>query len=238
MTAHIENFQGQVAAYFRELILATAYLDIGRRNLAGAPKDASVSLTLAPDVTTEPMYLKELLPHSAAVVQGISELFQTKTIAAWSDLLNNLFAHFVTAHLLGEKPVPELKRRTTRIGFTSKSDITSQVREGLIADFAFEKYAERIKTINRVLNPDWQRQDELSIIKKHVLIRNSIQHHGGRVYEDMLTELGSKYLIIFNHDGNPISLQAEEPIALFIPELDHLKGALFRLTNNWRKRFA
>lgn len=238
MTTHIDNFQCQIASYFRELILAIAYLDIGSSNLASASKDASVALTLAHDLTTEPMYLRELLPHSAAVAHGIAELFQTKTIAAWADLLNSLFAYFVTAHLEGQKRIPELKTRSVRIDFSSEIDITSQLREGLIADFAFQQYAEKVKIINCILNPDGRCEDELSIIRKHVLIRNSIQHHGGTVYEDMLKKLGNQHLVIFDHEGNSIKRQVEEPIALFIPELDHLKGALFRLTNNWRARFA
>lgn len=206
--------------------------------MAGASMNASVTLTLAPDVTTEPMYLRELLPHSSSVAQGISELFQTKTIAAWSDLLNDLFAHFVTDHLEGRKRLPELKRRTTRIDFSSETDVTSQVREGLISDFAFEKYAERIKIINRMLNPESKCQDELSIIRRHVMIRNSIQHHAGNVYDDMLRELGSQKIEVLDNDGNPTTLRAGESIRLFIPELDHLKGALFRLTNSWRAHLA
>lgn len=231
MTKFIDQFQGQVATYFRQLILATAYLDIGRSSLAGASKDASVALTLAPDVTTEPRYLREIFPHSSAVAQGISELFQTKTIAAWADLLNAQFAQFAAAHLDGRKRFPEFKKRATRIDFSSESDIASQVREGLIADFAFEKYAERIKLINRILNPDEACQEELSIIRKHVFIRNSIQHHEGMVYEDMLKELGCTQICVFDREGNQKNLRAGESIQLFVPELDHLKGSLFRLTN-------
>lgn len=238
MTAHIDNFHVQIAANFRQLILATAYLHIGSQNVAGASMDASVALTLAPDVTTEPMYLRELLPHSSAVAQGISELFQTKAIAAWSDLLNALFAHFVTDHFEGRKRPPELKRRTTRIDFSSETDVASQVREGLISDFAFEKYTERIKIINRMLNPESECQEELSIVRRHVMIRNSIQHHAGIVYDDMLRELGSQQIEFLDNNGNPITIRAGEPIRLFVPELDHLKGALFRLTNFWRARIA
>jgi hypothetical protein len=54
----------------------------------------------------------------------------------------------------------------------------------------------------------------------------------------MLRELGSKQLVVFDQDANSINLQAGEPIVLFVPELDHLKGGLFRLTNTWRARFA
>jgi hypothetical protein len=200
--------------------------------------DASVALTIAPDVTTEPISLRELLPHSSAVDQGITELFQTKFIAAWSDLLNNLFKHFVIDHLEGRNRFPELKHRSTRIDFSSEVDVASQVREGLISDFPFDKYAERIKIINRVLNPESKCQDELSIIRRHVMIRNSIQHHEGIFYEVMQRELGSQKILILDSNGNQIYICAGESIRLFVPELDHLKGALFRLTSFWRTRIA
>lgn len=144
----------------------------------------------------------------------------------------------MATHLDGNKRIPELKKRTTRVDFGSSIDLKSQVQEGLVADFAFEKYAERIKIVNRMLNPDGACQEELSIIRKHVQIRNSIQHQAGRVCEGMLKEIGSQQVGVLDQHGNLLNLSAGESIQLFVPELDHLKGALFRLTNYWRVRFA
>ncbi len=62
MISHIDNFQGKISTLFQQLILSTAYLLIGRQSVVGAPMDASVALTIAPDVTTEPISLRELLP--------------------------------------------------------------------------------------------------------------------------------------------------------------------------------
>src|SRR6266550_953856 len=112
------------------------------------------------------MYLHELLPHSSAVAHGASELFQSKAIAAWADLLNVLFEMFVTAHIEGKRRYPELKKRSTRLDFSSIDDINTQVRSGLVADFAFGKYADRIRAINRILNPGDELQVQLLVIKK------------------------------------------------------------------------
>jgi hypothetical protein len=238
MATPIHDFQAQIATHFRQLTLATAYLEIGSQYLVKAPPTASVALKLAHDVTTEPMRLSELLPHSSAVVEGVSELFQMKAVAAWSDLLNHLFAQFISAHLDGTKSFPELKKRTTRIDFSVNSDIGSQVREGLLADFAFEKYADRFRVVNRILNPKSLREDELSTIKKHVLIRNALQHHGSCVYAEMLKELGSSHIEVLDRDGKNTTLAVSDPIRLFVPELDQLKGALFRVTNTWSTHLA
>jgi hypothetical protein len=174
MANPIHEFQGKIATYFRQLTLATAYVSIGSQYLEKAPSAASVSLKLSADVSTEPMHVGDLLPHKSAVAAGVSELFQMKGVAAWSDLLNDLFGQFVAAHLDGTKSFPELKRRTTRIDFSVVSDINSQLKEGLLADFAFEKYADRVRIINRILNPSSLCDAELSTIKKHVFIRNAI----------------------------------------------------------------
>jgi hypothetical protein len=184
------------------------------------------------------MALHELLPHSSAVNQGVSELFQSKAIAAWADLLNVLFERFVTAHIDGTRQFPELKKRSTRLDFSSTEDINSQVRIGLVADFAFGKYADRIQTINRILNPQGDHQPELSVIKKHVAIRNSNQHHGGRIHDDMLKDLGASNIEVLDHAGTPKLLASGQAIELYVPELDRLKGALFRITNGWKAHLA
>src|SRR5438445_1168293 len=101
MKKSIDEFQGQVAANFRELILAMAYLNIGGQLLAGANPDASVELFLDEDIRTEPLHVRELLPHSGAVGASALELYQNKMIAAWSDLLGTLFEHFVRLHIDG-----------------------------------------------------------------------------------------------------------------------------------------
>lgn len=238
MSQPIDVFQGLLARYFRELILATAYLELGTGLIKASPANASIALTLSPDITTEPMYLHELLPHSSAVAHGASELFQSKAIAAWADLLNLLFEMFVIAHIEGKTQYPELKKRNTRLDFTSIDDINTQIRLGLVADFAFGKYADRIKVINQILNPQGDFQVQLFVIKKHVAIRNANQHHGGRIYDDMLKDLGTDKLEIFDHVGNPKLLAAGQLVELFLPELDRLKSALFCFTNLWKARLV
>jgi hypothetical protein len=234
----IHEFQGKIATYFRQLTLATAYVSIGSQYLKKAPSTASVSLKLSVDVSTEPMHVNDLMPQEGAVAAGVSELFHMKAVAAWSDLLNDLFAQFVSLHLNGTKSFPELRRRTTRIDFSVTSDINSQLREGLLADFAFEKYADRVRIINRILNPSSLCEAELSTIKKHVLIRNAVQHHGSHVYGDMLKEIKSTNVAVLDGDGKSMTLAAGDAIELFVPELDQLKGALFRLTNTWSPNLA
>ena len=238
MSAPIDQFQTLLTRYFRDLVLATAYLEIGHRTILQSPPQASVTLTLAPDLTTEPMSLQELLPHSSSVSLGTAELFQTKSMAAWSDLLNTLFEHFVELHMGGKRLFPEIKKRGTRLDFSSAVEPLLQVRQGLVADFAFGKYVDRIQTISRILVPDHHVDQELRTIRKHVAIRNATQHHAGTVYEDMLKDLGSASIEVFDRDGRPLTLTVGQSIALYVPELDRLKSSLFVVTNHWRAQLA
>lgn len=238
MKQSIEQFQGQIAANFRELILAMAYLNIGGQMLTRANPEASVELFLDEDIRTEPLHVRELLPHSGAVGSGVLELYQNKMIAGWSDLLGILFDHFVRLHIDGIRQYSELKKRAARIDFADATDLEVQLRNSLTAEFLFESYADRVRTINSVLNPESKHAEELAVIKKHVLIRNAIQHHGSQVYSQMLRELGTANVMLLDPNARPRAHSVNERIGLSIPELDLLKRALFRLSNEWRNRCA
>ncbi len=234
----IDQFQTTLTSCFRELVLATAYLQIGQQALFRSPQDASVSLVLAEGLETEPMFLRELQPHSAAVAFGVAELFQTKVVAAWADLLNGLYEQFVNQHISGHRHFPAFKKRTTKLDFGSSEDVLTQVRAGLVADFAFSKYSERIQTVDRAFAPDEVRARHLQLIRKHVFIRNATQHHGGRIYEDMLRDLGAGSVQVLDANGRAKSLNLGESIELHVPELDHLKSSFFIVTNDWRRQLV
>lgn len=238
MASSILRFQAQLSNHFRELILAHAYLLIGNEQIAKAPPLASVSVLLGEDITTEPFNLKELVQHSSAVNDGLLELFQTKVIATWSDLLSILFSEFIAQHLAGKTLYPQFKKINARLDFSAPGSLEDQLKETLIAEFAFKPYKERITPISAILDPTGLLEDERSLIKKHVLIRNALQHHESKVYADMLKELGTNQLAILDHKGAPLSIASGQHISLSIPELDALKSALFRLTNKWREVYA
>lgn len=154
MKAAIDKFQGAVSDNFRQLILAVAYLNIGSRVINTSPTDASVELSLGKDIKTEPFYLRELLIHSSTVEEGVLELYQNKMIAAWSDLLGDLFSFFVDMHFSGIRKFHELKKRTARLDFSLETDLNEQISSALTADFAFLRYSDRLKIVDELLNPE------------------------------------------------------------------------------------
>jgi len=238
MKSLIDNYQKSISDYFRQLTLALAYISIGAKTISASPQNISIQLTLDKDIVTEPMFLKDLLAYNVNVEDSMLELFQHKLIAAWHDLLTDLFLHFLEQHFSQKRRFTELKRKAPKIDFSSDIDLVIQIREGLLVDFSFEKYTERIRIINGILNPAKNCDNELSFIKKHVFIRNAIQHHEGQVYNDMMKELGIAQLQMLNKEAENTLLKVDDKIKLSIPELDALKRALFRISNEWRNANA
>ena len=113
--------------------------------------------------------------------------------------------------------------------------MSEQIRTALIADFAFQRYADRLKIVNELLNPDGKHSAELSTIKKHVFVRNAVQHHASRVYRDMLKELGCPRLAVLSGDADQRELDVDDLLLLSVPELDALKRAVYLVSNEWRK---
>lgn len=233
MKSLIDNYQKHISDYFRQLTLAIAYLSIGAKTISTS-KEMVVQLTLGKDIATEPVFLKELQTYSKNVEASMLDLFQNKLISSWSDLLTDLFSYFLEQHFSQKRKFKELKKRTPKIDFSSEVDLDIQIRDGLLADFSFEKYTDRLRIINGILNPAKDCEAELSLIKKHVFIRNSIQHHEGQVYSDMMKELGLDQLQMLNKDANIINIRIGAEIQLSIPEIDSLKRALYRISNTWR----
>lgn len=234
MVNTIHDFQGRLSDYSRQLTLGIAYLKIGSIVVTNSSPDASVQLLLDKDIRTESMYLRDLLVNSPSVEQGILELYQNKFVAAWSDLLNDLYAHSIRMHFEGVRQFTELKKRAPKIDFSSSSQLQDQIRMSLIADFGFDKYIERVKLLNTILNPKNRCTDELTVIKKHVFIRNAVQHHTSLIYNDMLRELGISSLQVMDVNADQITLMSGDLIRMAIPELDLLKRALFLVSNEWR----
>ena len=234
MKQFLDAFQGQIASNFRELILAIAYLNIGGRLLSGTNPDASVELFLDEDIRTEPLHVRELIPHTNSVAEGVLEHYQSKMVAAWSDLLAVLFAEFVRLHVAGTRHYREIGKRKTQVDFSDTTDMRVQIEQGLVAEFSFESYGKRVRTVNGVLNSEGKHAAELSIVKKHVLIRNAVQHHSSKVYAHMLRELGSADVTVLDGNAKQKTFGLNTRIALSIPELDLLKRSLFRLSNEWR----
>jgi len=233
MRTIIDSFQGILSEMFAEFTLATLCIEAGLQLMSESNIEKTVNLKLANDVFTEPVSFSELASSSRDVKSKGISFYQNMMIASWSDLLNEIFVYFLDQHFSGVRNFSELKKQDIKIDYASNLKVEEQAKEALAKNFSFWSYIDRLKLINSMLNPDNEFEEEAKIIRKHVLIRNSIQHHNSQAYEDMFSQLGAAKFELLDKDGAPLSVSLGEKIYISIPELDHLKRGLHLLSQKW-----
>jgi len=233
MHDHIDKFQSKLRQYFNEMILGSAFVQLGR--YVEHPEGIDIEVKLATDKTSEPTPLADLIHHAGGVGAGVTEFFQVRAIAAWNDLLTDLFGSFVHAHLNGQKTFSSLKKRSATIDFSSQEPIVVQLHRSIVRDYSFAPYDKRLSIIKELCESSPSVVKDLKFVGKHVDIRNSLQHHGGVVTEEILKGLGSSKIELLDDQGEVIYSKLSDRIRLYIPELNLLKSALFRITINWRE---
>ncbi|MBD8531505.1 MULTISPECIES: hypothetical protein [unclassified Massilia] len=236
MHDQIDSFQRKLTTYFRQMTLGFVFADLGK--LVENPGEIAIRLTLSKKATSEPIPLNDFIPHSGEVSAGVAELFQVRAIAAWNDLLNDLFSVFVREHLTGSRQFKAIKKRSASVDFSSSEPIQDQILRSVVTDFTFDPYKARIKSIKDLCITKLPVDDDLKIIRKHVEIRNNFQHHGGVVTQDLLDNLGSNKLELLNSTAQAFELKKGDRILLYIPELNLLKAAMYRVTIKWRNANA
>jgi hypothetical protein len=234
----IDNFQLKMNQNFAEFTLATSCAKAGLDLISKSNKEATVSLNLGDDLYSEPVTFGELLTSSSDFLSNSIALYQNIMIASWSDLLDDIFSYYVCKHFKGEFEFTSLKKQTIKLDFSSSIPIEKQVSNALINEFSFKNYADRFKIINTILNLNKDSVFEEKIIKKHVLIRNAIQHHNGIAYSDMFKLLGVSSFSVLDSGGEDENVKSGEKVYISVPEFDLLKRSLHLLTQNWRNTNA
>jgi hypothetical protein len=232
----IENFEAKIESLYFKLLLNAGYFAAGESQIRGLPDNYVAQVIFNENEVSEKVTLAELRKHSEAVESSIAELFQIKSIAAFGDLLTEIFTFYVARHLSGT-PVPLLANHTAKINFALSDSIPDQIKRSIIENFAFQPYAERISIVRKLLDPGSELKDELVFIKKHVLIRNSTQHHDGKFYAKMSTDLGASVLMVLNSSGKEAAVAVGEHIVISGSEVLLLKKYLLKVTSAWKNNF-
>lgn len=225
----IYSFQDDLGGLFRELILGLATHQFGIGLMRGSPNE-QVSVQLAHGAVSEPVSMSALIDKEAIVRRGVIELFQNKAIARWNDLLSALYCEAVSRHLRGGRVYSGLKSVRVKFDFASASDLVTQMQESIVHDFDFSDYKSRIGAVKDIFGFEGI-DSELGMIKKHVEIRNAIQHHGGRIHEGGLRILGLGRLEVMGEDGSIVKLVSGDAVNISVKEVDLLKSALYVASN-------
>jgi len=234
----IDNYQLKMNQTFSEFTLATSCAEAGLGLISQSNKDATVSLNLGDDLHSEPVSFGELLAVSSDFLSNSIALYQNIMIASWSDFLDEIFSYYICKHFEGKFEFKHLKKQTIKLDFSSDISMEKQIKSALINEFSFKNYADKFKMISSILDHNNDSNFEEKVIKKHVLIRNSIQHHNGIAYSDMFKLLGVAAFSVLDREGKDINVKCGEKILISVPEFDLLKRSLHLLTQNWRNNNA
>ncbi|EGR2734309.1 hypothetical protein HYO53_22030 [Vibrio parahaemolyticus] len=234
----IDTFQKKINDNFSEFTLATSCAEAGLNLISQSSSDSTVSLYLGDDLYTEPVQFVELLDISSDFISNTVSLYQNMMVAAWSDLLDDLFNYYLDLHFSGKFSFSSLKKQNIKIDFVSGIHFESQIKDSLKRDFAFKNYNDKIKLIVETLGQNSTNTAELNVIRKHVLIRNAVQHHNGVAYSDMFKLLGSTSMEVMDRYGKPQIVSSGEKILISVPEFDLLKRSLQLVTQIWRSSNA
>jgi len=231
----IDDLTARLGILFKELLLAHSLLKLGYGILPYVEDNASVETVVGLSISIEPIPIKELKQYSERLPHFTLEVFHGRMVQCWQNCITTVFCHLLDLHFAESRQFTELKKRQVYIDFRSGQDVVTQARDGLIANFEFEKYSERVKLINRILNPEGLHQEHLQNIHKHVLIRNSFQHKDGIIDKYLLQDLGVAEITLLDHDGHPITCHEQDKIDITIPEFDCFRRSLITVGQVWRK---
>jgi hypothetical protein len=73
----------------------------------------------------------------------------------------------------------------------------------------------------------------MAVIKKHIQLRNCVQHHDGRVTKDALQMCGVERFDIQESDGTHTSLAAGAEVRFTLAELDRFASAMEGIANEF-----
>jgi len=238
MKGVIDKFQERIGTIFSEFMLSTACTKAGLGLISQGNPTNTVSLMLAQDLFTEPMTFAELLQNKRELESRSIAHYQNMMIASWSDSIQDLFKCLLEMHFKGVRKFTELKKQNVKLDLSIDISIETQAVDMLLKDFSFWPYPDRFKLINQVLNPSKDLDSESLNIRKHVLIRNAIQHHNSVAYQNMFDQLGVKEFDVFDDKGVPFKVTVDNVIYMSVPEFDRLKRDLYLLSQKWRSHCA
>lgn len=233
----IDNFQANIGDVFSQFTLTASSAEAGLDLISKSSGTCTVSLSLGGGIQTEPVTFDELKSHQEDSKSRVVSLYQNIMISTWSDLLDEIFNFLLKQNFDGVRVFSELKKVKVTIDFLSNDNYADQIMAAVSKDFSFKSYADRFKLVDGIINQDKKLPNEITTIKKHVLIRNSIQHHGSKVYGDLLSQLGVNELVLLDPDANEVALKEDDGIRVSVAELDELKRALHLLSQEWRKNY-
>lgn len=230
----INTFIGEISEKLREFTIAYAMHSAGYdfiQNMNDGQE--GISLWLGKNVYTERIRIPIVKAYSERFPFFLTEVFQNQFVQIFNDYLNALFDELITLHFSKKRQFLELKTQVIKVDFSNMGNLISEIRKSLLEDFKFKDHKERLNLINRVFNPDLSAEEYLMIVKKHIHIRNAVQHRNGYVDGYILEKLGTNKIVLLDVIGKDKCFALGEKMLLFPTELEKFKKSLIMLSQTW-----
>jgi len=219
---------------FKEFLAAWVMYIIGTNNLPNIAKDTMISPCVGYKQRFDPIPIAVIKRFTTGYPHFILEVYQGKFVCLVNRLLDDLFCVLLDEHLRMTRRFVELKSQQVKIDFSIEDDLPTQLKMNCARDFTFFRYSKRLEIVNKALNPNNNATDQLANIKKHILIRNALQHSNGIVDDFILRELNLTEFELADEQGKMMSYKKGDKVFLTIPELYSFMNAVLGIVQEWR----
>ena len=143
-------------------------------------------------------------------ITNLMEYYHGRIIQEWYLFLKQIFGEAILFHLKNRSlsRFPSITMRKVNLRELKPTSKITELRQSLCfilkESFSFLPYDRRIDLIKRFFITNHIEQNVRREIKKHILFRNSFEHHNGIIREDVLRQIGrsGQRLEIMNDQGH------------------------------------
>lgn len=168
-------------------------------------------------VRTAPMKMREAVEALQAHPQLPVELVHGLVIQWWYEFLQEAFEALFREHLTGSKRRDKFERIGLRLEAGDGLPLLDAVVVGAGRDFSFEPAHTRLPKLAKVLNVKLD-EENVALQKRHIVVRNVIEHAGGVLRSDDLRLLGVASIELLNEHHAPAEFRAGERVVLTLWE--------------------
>jgi hypothetical protein len=166
------------------------------------------------------MTWKDIFATYHAHKAAIHELVHAQMVQKWYDFLNQLFEKVVKDHFSGVKSYPKVPQLKVTIDFSIDNSTTliQNIPERAREWFDFIKAEEKINKIEKILGIQIDQQLKSSI-KKHIIVRNILEHNNGVIRDRDVKDLGSQVINLFDDSATDKDFKVGDRVKITFYEL-------------------
>ncbi len=194
----------------------------------GHPEDSRVSLK---------MKVSEVLQLHKEHPTAVEEMVHARLVQQWHDFLESLYVQLVKEHLVEGKHHPGLETMSVKVDFRDPGDLAEDVARAATQQFAYSEAPAKLRTVAAALDVEIPTALSESI-RKHVAVRNVLQHNEGVLRDVDLRFLGREgsYITLQNNSDEPAATSVGERVKVTFWELvavrNHFRAAALQLVPN------